>query len=200
MPRELLSARGLEAAYRAACAAADAKSTRVKVRDGDNLILIVRPGGGASWALQYRMHGTRKAVTLGAWPAVGLKLARELADAARESIARGVDPVQQRVADRQDRAERRARAGDNVRALFEDWLAKQRVSSVYRGNIEAAFTKDVLPAIGATHPDEVTRAQIVAILRGLEARGALVMLRRVRMWLRPAAGLPTTHALTQRGA
>lgn len=184
MARELLTARGLEAALRKATAEADARNTRVKIRDGDNLILIVRPGGGASWVLQYRLHGQRKGVTLGAWPAVSLKLARELAAAARETVARGVDPVEQRQQDRAEHAERRAKAGDTFRALFEDWLGKQRVSEVYRGNIEAAFTKDVLPAIGAVAPDDVTRAQIVQILRGLEARGALVMLRRVRMWLR----------------
>lgn len=184
MPRELLSARGLESAIKAATAVADRKNTRVKIRDGDNLLLVVRPGGGASWLLQYRLDGQRRGVTLGAWPAVGLKAARELAAAARETVARGVDPVQQRVADRQDRQERRARAGDTFRTLFEDWLSKQRVSDVYRGNIEAAFRKDVLPAVGALAPDDITRAQIVQILRSLEARGALEMLRRVRMWMR----------------
>lgn len=184
MARELLSARALEAAVRAAVAEADAKGTRVKVRDGDNLLLIVRPGGGASWVLQYRLRGARKGVTLGAWPAVGLKVARELAGAAREQVARGVDPVQQRAADQAQHAERRAQAGDTFRALFEEWLSKQRISDVYRGNIEAAFTKDVLPTIGAAAPREVTRAQVLQILRGLEAREALEMLRRVRMWMR----------------
>lgn len=94
MARELLSARGLEAAIRAAAADADARKTRGKVRDGDNLLLIVRPGGGASWVLQYRLGGKRLNLTLGAWPAVSLKLARDLAGAAR---AQGVDPVKHRV-------------------------------------------------------------------------------------------------------
>jgi hypothetical protein len=60
MARELLSARGLESAIKAARAQAEAKNTRVKVRDGDNLMLIVRPGGGASWVLQYRLAGQRR--------------------------------------------------------------------------------------------------------------------------------------------
>lgn len=47
MPRDLLSARGLDVEIKAAICAARAKSTRVKIRDGDNLMLIVRPGGGA---------------------------------------------------------------------------------------------------------------------------------------------------------
>lgn len=182
MPKELLSARGLESALKAATVQADAKQTRVKIRDGDNLILIVRPGGGASWVLQYRLDGQRKALTLGAWPAVGLKLARELAAAARTQVAQGIDPVQARA----EEAARKAavRRGATFRAVFTDWLALQRISEVYRGNIEAAFLKDVLPAIGAKPPRLVTRQDIMGILRGMADRGALVMLRRVRMWLR----------------
>ena len=184
MARELLSARGLESALKAATVQATEKNTRIKVRDGDNLMLVVRPGGGASWVLQFRLHGQRRPLTLGPWPAVGLKLARELAAQARTQVAAGIDPAQRRAADeaaRQARAEKRA---FTVRHLFEDWMAKQQVSDVYRGNIEAAFTKDVLPEIGALSPAAVTRQDVLRILRALEARGALVMLRRVRMWMK----------------
>ena len=181
MPKEMLSAKGLEAAVKRAAAEADAKNTRVKVRDGDNLMLVVRPGGGASWLLQYRLGAERRSVTLGAWPAVSLKAARELAAQAREQVAKGTDPVEQR---------RNARAAparqDTVRSLITDWLATQRISDVYRGNIEAAMKKDVLPAIGALDPAAVTRQDVLAILRALEKRESLEMLRRVRMWLRQA--------------
>jgi hypothetical protein len=84
MPRELLSARALESALRAAVAQADAKNTRVKIPDGDNLMLIVRPGGGASWVLQYRWRGQRKPLTLGPWPDLTLR--------ARNRSTRGPTP------------------------------------------------------------------------------------------------------------
>lgn len=182
MARELLSARGLEVALREATAEADARNTRVKIRDGDNLLLIVRPGGGASWVLQYRHDGKRLALTLGAWPAVTLKMAREKAQAGRQMVAQGIDPMQHRA---DVDAKRRALAGstDTVRQLVIDWLAVQRISDVYRGNIERAMFKDVLPKIGAMRPADVTRQHVIEILRGMEARDALVMLRRVRMWL-----------------
>ena len=87
MARELLTSKGLEAALKRAQADAAARQTRAKIRDGDNLILIVRPNGGASWVLQYRAGGKRLPLTLGAWPDVSLKLARELADRARQAAA-----------------------------------------------------------------------------------------------------------------
>ena len=183
MASELLTAKGLQAAIKSAQALAAEKNTRVKVRDGDNLMLIVRPSGGASWVLEYRLAGKRQPLTLGAWPAVSLKLARELAGAARAQVAAGIDPLQAKAEAQAGHKKRTAKA-DTVRQLVDDWLKLQRISDVYRGNIEAAFIKDVLPAIGARAPGEVTRQDILQILRAIEARGALVMLRRVRMWLR----------------
>ncbi len=79
-----------------------------------------------------------------------------------------------------------AAKADSVRQLYEDWLSLRgdTIGDVYRGNIEAGFLKDVLPAIGSEAPHEVTRADCVALLRKVEVRGATVMLRRLRMWLR----------------
>ena len=75
---------------------------------------------------------------------------------------------------------------DTVRQLFEDFMSKQKVSEVYEKNIRAAFVADVLPDIGWMRPHDVKRNDVVAILRTIEARGAGIMLRRVRMWLRHA--------------
>lgn len=205
MAREILSARGLEAALKTATAEANEKNTRVKVRDGDNLMLVVRPGGGASWVLQFRLNGQRRPLTLGAWPTVGLKLAREMAARARAQVAAGIDPAQQRAAEEAARKAKASTRAFTVRHLVDDWMAKQRMSEVYRGNIEAAFKKDVLPVIGALPPAAVTRQDVLKILRALEARDALEMLRRVRMWLKqlyefaidaelvPASPVPTGH-------
>lgn len=77
----------------------------------------------------------------------------------------------------------RADAAHTVLDLFEAWMAKKNCSEVYRGNIRAAFVKDVLPEIGSMQAPDVTRQHVLNILRKLEHRGALVLLRRVRMWL-----------------
>lgn len=176
--RHKLSARGLEVALREARAQALDKATRVKITDGDGLNLVARPTGGASWVLLYRRAGQRVPLTLGPYPAVGLAQARTLADKARSQLADGVDPQSAQKAGKTP-----PKGSDTVQRLVADWLACQRISEVYRGNIEAALLKDVLPAIGGRRPEDVQRDDVLAILRGIEARGSLVMLRRVRMWL-----------------
>lgn len=183
MARDLLSARKLDSVLREATAEAARRNTRVKVRDGDNLILIVRPSGGATWVLQYRLNGQRKPYTIGAWPAVTLKTARTMADNARELIAKGIDPNVKKTADLVRQEASRAEPYTVLR-LFEEWLAKKSGSAVYKGNIRAAFVKDVLPEIGQRPPELVSRQEILVILRRIEERGALVLLRRVRMWVK----------------
>jgi integrase len=183
MPRHTLVATTLKAKIEAALAAAKDSQKAQKLGDGDGLMLVARPSGDASWVLRYRQDGARKDLTLGRWPTLTLKMARDEADKARKSAATGVDPVEAK------KAARKARPGvasgpDTVRRLFEDWRAKEEVSAVYAGNIEAAFLKDVLPVIGAVPPEDVTREQILKILRTIEGRGAVDMVRRVRMWMR----------------
>ena len=196
MPRELLNVKQLERDLKAAAKEAAEKNTRVTIRDGDNLNLIVRPNGGASWVLEYRLAGKRKPITLGAWPAVGLKLARELAGSTREKLARGIDPMAERVEAR-EKAEAASvaqkAATDSVFTLYDEWAPKLACSAVYRGNIAAAFTKDVLPAIGAKVPHEVTSRDCLDILRTVEARGSHNMVRRVRMWMRQMFDFGVDH-------
>lgn len=182
MPRNLLSAAKLQSELASAVPKARETKKAIRIGDGEGLMLVVRPNGEASWVLRYSLHGQRKDFTIGRWPAVTLKIARDLADSARQKIAAGSDPVEVK---RIERAERQ-RSDDTVRKLFEDWVEKRapKTSTRYQDNIRAAFTKDVLPKIGAMPPERVSRSDILAILRRIEAREAEVMVGRVRMWLR----------------
>lgn len=180
----MLTAMGLKARLAEETKIAASTNKTRRIGDGDGLMLVVRPNGQAAWVWRYTKVSTRTDFTLGRWPTLTLQLAREKAEEARRAVAAGNDPADKRVAERQVRAAEKS--ADTVRLMFDDWLAKAKseASDVYRGNIEAALVKDVFPKIGAKPPPEVTRAEIVAILRTIEDRGALEMVRRVRMWLR----------------
>ncbi len=60
--------------------------------DGGGLFINVSPVGGKLWRLSYRFGGKQKMLSLGAYPGVTLKMARERRDAAKELLAKGVDP------------------------------------------------------------------------------------------------------------
>jgi integrase len=65
------------------------------------LMLQVSPTGTRAWLLRVKVGDKRREIGLGAFPSVTLALAREKAQATRDDIIRGIDPVVQRAAARQ---------------------------------------------------------------------------------------------------
>jgi hypothetical protein len=63
-----------------------------KLADERGLYLIVAPSGGKWWRLKYRFGGKENSLSLGTFPDVSLKEARERRDAARKLLSNGVDP------------------------------------------------------------------------------------------------------------
>ena len=61
----------------------------------------ITPSGSRSWVLRVMVGDKRREIGLGAYPGVGLALAREKAQQTRDEIVAGIDPVAQRVAARQ---------------------------------------------------------------------------------------------------
>ena len=60
--------------------------------------LRVTSTGHRSWQIMYRTDGKRKRLSLGDWPALPLKLARDAAAQALKQVGEGHDPSRQRTA------------------------------------------------------------------------------------------------------
>src|SRR6266403_224232 len=63
------------------------KEKPYKLFDERGLFMLVTPSGGRLWRLRYRLGGVEKLLTLGAYPDVSLKRAREKRDDARRNVA-----------------------------------------------------------------------------------------------------------------
>jgi Arm DNA-binding domain len=95
--------------------------------DGDGLYLVVSETGRKKWVLRYQVVGVRKDKGLGAYPAVGLKDARERAGEARKLVARGLDPID---------ADRAARKAANPVPTFRD-IAKLVIEDAQSNSVNA---------------------------------------------------------------
>ncbi len=73
------------------------KAKKFKVGDGDKLWLIVFPTGAKSWLYVWRQNGTIKDMTIGPYPAISLKQAREERDRLNSITALGKDPREERM-------------------------------------------------------------------------------------------------------
>src|SRR3569623_752238 len=100
-----------------AVANAKPQSTSYKMTDGRGLFLLVTPDGGKLWRWRYRRpgKGAENMLSLGAYPEVSLKRAREKREEARTLLADGVDPSVRR------KAERGARK-DTFAAVAREWM------------------------------------------------------------------------------
>jgi hypothetical protein len=67
-----------------------------KKADENGLFLLVQPSGGRLWRLKYRFGGKEKKLGLGRYPEVSLKEARRRRDEARQKLAMGVDPGEEK--------------------------------------------------------------------------------------------------------
>jgi integrase len=91
-----------------------------KYLDGGGLILAVRKNGSRHWLLRYQRNGMVRGMGLGSLRNTSLAAARAKADAARRNLAAGIDPINQRIGERQQEAAAAAqlRSVREVAALF----------------------------------------------------------------------------------
>jgi len=88
--------------------------------NGGGLYLEVSPKGGKWWRLKYRSLGKEKRLSLGVYPDVSLKVARDRRDDARKLLAEGIDPSENRKAQKSSTGEK---AANSFEVVAREWLA-----------------------------------------------------------------------------
>ena len=149
-----------------------------KLADGGGLYLLLRPDGGRWWRWDYRrpLTGKRNTLSLGTYPETGLAEARARHAEARKALAAGIDPGEQRKAEKAAGLER---AGNSFEVVAREWLAKQAWVPGYRDKVDAWLVNDVFPYIGGKPVAEVTAPEFLRVARRIEERGAVESAHRI---------------------
>jgi integrase len=164
----------------AAIRAAKSKEGRtIKLSDGGGLQLWVTSSGSKRWHIAYRFGGKQLKLSLGAYPAVGLKDAREQRDAAKRLLASGIDPGQQRKTAALIKANAEANTFD---AIASELLQKKRCEAKAEKSLDKLewLLSLARPSIGARPIAEITAPDVLSVLRAVEARGRHETARRLR--------------------
>jgi integrase len=126
---------------------------------------------------------------LGDYPDISLKEAREMAQEARGSVAKGRDPQAERKAERE-------KAGREKEATFEqlavDYLAYAKVNKKSWQEDERQLNRDVLPRLRGVPVAQITRHEVARVVGAIADRGPLVQANRTRTLL----GMMFNFALT----
>lgn len=143
-----------------------------KLFDGGGLYLEVAPRGGKWWRLKYRYDGKEKRLSLGVYPDISLKDARDRRDEARKLLANGIDPSEHRKAAAAAKAER---VGNSFEIIAREWYAKHSPnwSPSHSDRIIRRLERDVFPWLGGRPIANITAPQLLEVIRRIEDRGAL---------------------------
>jgi integrase len=152
-----------------------------KLTDAHGLYVLVTPNGSKLWKLKYRVAGKENKLALGAYPSIGLQKARQRRDEARQQLAEGIDPGKQKKAAKQAQKV----ASLTFEVLAREWYAynapRWAESTAYKANLY--LENDVIPGIGSRPVKEITRPELVELVRKVEARGTLNAAGKIRQWL-----------------
>jgi integrase len=151
----------------------------VKLSDGGGLQLRITPDGAKRWRLAYRFAGGQKLLAIGVYPATGLREARDAREEAKRLLADGQDPL---LAKRLAKVARTMASANTFEAISKELLDKKgREGKAERtiGKLEWLLNL-ARTAIGARPIAEITAAEILGVLRGVEARGRHETARRLR--------------------
>ena len=146
-----------------------------KLFDGGSLFLYVSPKGAKVWRLAYRVNGKPQTLVIGPYPAVSLQEARQKREEAKAVLRAGQDPNAAR------KATRNAVTLDEAHTAY--WSGRKDLSASYLENERRAFEMHVQPMLGSRVMKDITRADVLATLNTLDARGKHDYVRKVRMWL-----------------
>ena len=147
-------------------------SKTAKFFDGGGLYLEVAPSGGKWWRLKYRFQGKEKRISLGTYPTIGLKEARERREETKKILANGIDPSAQRQA---IKVSTTSVDKDSFEVVTREWFDKHVVNLApsYSKKVRSLFERQIFPVLGAKPIAEVEPTDVLNAARHVEQTGAI---------------------------
>jgi integrase len=151
-----------------------------KLADGDGLQLRVKPNGAKTWLLDFINPYTRKrtSMSFGPYPAVSLAEARKLRMSAKELLAKGLNPkderdTQQRLTDDEN--------DNTLEHIAGKWfeVKKTKVSENYAIDTWRSIELHLFPYLGKVPINKLTAPKVIDVIRPLSAKGTLETVRRL---------------------
>src|SRR5208337_826665 len=149
-----------------------------KLSDGKGLYLLITPSrqgraNGASklWRFKYRFGGKEKLLALGSYPEISLAGARKRRDSAREMVAAGLDPSEER---KREKRETSRRSANSFETIARDYAAAyaNRWSAPYTRDVLHRLEANIFPYLSQRPIAGIEAPELLEVLRKMEARGA----------------------------
>lgn len=140
------------------------KEKLYRVLDGERLYIEVRPSGKKIWRLKFIYEGKEGSISFGEYPAVSLSDARRLKDDAKEKLAKGINPVEQK---RKEIKAKEIASKNTFRTIAEEYIEKRLKdrSEKYQNQFKESLERDAYKVIGDKEITKITSADILQIMQ-----------------------------------
>lgn len=135
--------------------------------DGDGLTFTLSAAGTASWVLRYRYGGKQREKTIGKFPDISLKKARELASADRVRIQQGMDVGREKQIEKHEQI--KAMTVKSLVADYDEKVLPGLAASTGVSRRQKIRTY-IFPAIGHLTARDVSGADLVDLLERVNAK------------------------------
>lgn len=132
-----------------------------RIGDGGGLYLRVDPTGRKYWILRYWEQGREHQMSLGPYPDLSIREARDRRDEIQKARALGQSP------------RRKTQDAATVETAAHEWMRARvdHLSEKYRKNVRLRLEKYILPALGPLKLEAVTSGDVLRMCRRIEAQG-----------------------------
>ncbi len=139
-----------------------------KLSDGGGLYLLIKPTGYKSWKYDYRLDNIRGSYTIGNYPDISLKKAREEHREARELVAMGINPKQIKI----QRKVKDELKNKRFSFYINEWLDKQVLAKATYSDLKQRIDKNLIPYLDGKYINEYTTADLLGVMQRMSKRGA----------------------------
>ena len=165
-----------------------AKAKQYKLFDGKGLFVLVHPNGSKYFRMRYKLDGKEKTLALGVYPRLTLAKAREHRLEAQQLLENGEDPGRVRMQQKAEARERRKAAELDTSHTFskaaEGWMQTQHWIGKHARDVANSLKHHACPALGDKPMASISKAQVRAVLLGVQDGGRIETAHRVHQRLR----------------
>jgi integrase len=150
---------------------AEVRKKPYKMFDGGGLFIQINPHGGKWWRFKYSFAGKEKLLSLGTYPDISLKDARDRRDQERKKLANRIDPAVNRAAAKAAWAGEQA---NSFEVVAREWISHRAVSWSASNTTKTTrrLEVDVFPWLGNRPIADITPPELLSVIRRTESRGA----------------------------
>lgn len=143
------------------------KEKDYKLSDGNNLFVVVRKTGSKFFRFDFTFNNKRQSMSLGLYPQVSLKEAREKRDKAKENIKNGINPIETKNSD--------FKLETTFKYISDKWLELQKNawSKSNYSKIKSNLENNAYPFLGNKNIQDITRKDILLLAERMEKRDAI---------------------------